>query len=115
MSGAARTFACLAFATIASCGTGPRYEWGGYESMLRRAWLEPGAMDPADATARLQEQVEATLAAQRLVPPGVRAHLAWMHADAGNRAECERWLRAEAEAYPESRAFVDGMIARLRK
>jgi hypothetical protein len=64
---------------------------------------------------RLETQIEDTLAHERKVPPGVYAHLAMLCESAGDGPGAAGYLRAEKAAFPESAAFVDGMLARMSK
>jgi hypothetical protein len=91
------------------------YQWGEYQGMLYAAYLEPGSVDIQDEIGRLSDQIERTEQAGKLVPPGVRAHLASLLYQTGDEEGSASMFLAEKEAFPESAVFVDGMISRMSK
>jgi hypothetical protein len=103
----------LAAALASGCASQSLYAWGHYEDLLHARWIEPGSADPATQIARLREDVDRAAAAGRRVPPGVWAHLGylhWVHGDAGAAREA---LGRERALFPESAAFVDGLLRRM--
>ena len=105
----------LALALPACAAKPPMYEWGRYQDSLYAMWIQPGDFDPRDQLAMLTEDIERAESEQRLVPPGVRAHVAMLFAEAGNAEEARRYLLDEKAAFPEATVFVDGMLARIGK
>jgi len=112
---AAALSAALAAAACATKKPAALYDWGDYEHSIYRMYCEPGAFDPAAEVHKLETQIEDTLAHERKVPPGVYAHLAMLCESAGDAPGAAGYLRAEKAAFPESAAFVDGMLARMSK
>lgn len=114
-----RPAAAIATALLASlccaCSSPTLFRWGSYEESLYAMYFRSDGLDLQDMMARLEHQIEQALAEQALVPPGVRAHLGFLYQQAGNDTQAQRWLRAEAEAFPESRVFVEGLLARARR
>lgn len=90
------------------------YRWGSYEPSIARMYATESGYDPAAEVDRLAREVEETEHRGAKVPPGVRAHLGYLVIEAGNAERGTGYLLAEKTAYPESAAFVDGLLARLR-
>ena len=95
------------------CGPSYMYQWGEYQEMLYAAYIEPGSVDIQDEIGRLSDQVERTEQSGKLVPPGLRAHLASLLYQTGDEEGSASLFLAEKEAFPESAVFVDGMIERM--
>ncbi len=104
-----------ALLAAASCGTTEIYRWGGYEPSIAAMYATSSGYDPAKEIARLAEHIEVTQHQGKLVPPGMRAHVGYLLIEAGNAERGVSLLEAEKVAFPESAAFIDGMLARLRK
>jgi hypothetical protein len=98
---------------VTGCGTPDFYTWGRYQDSLYEMYLEPGSQQLADEVGRLVEQVERTEADGGAVPPGLRAHIGYLYASAGNQTAAVTWLNAEKSAFPESAVFIDGMLDRM--
>ena len=98
---------------VAGCGAPDFYAWGRYQDSLYEMYLEPGSQQPADELGLLVEQVERSEGEGRPVPPGLRVHIGYLYAKAGNQSAAVTWLNAEKQAFPESALFVDGMLTRM--
>ncbi len=108
--------AALVFAAaLAGCAAPDLYEWGDYEPSLYALWCKPGSFDLGVEMARLEAEIRDAQAEGRRVAPGLQAHLGWMHETAGDRAAATRWLEAEKRDYPDSTAFVDGLLSRAQQ
>lgn len=108
-----RRLAALAVALpwLPGCSS-PIYQWGPYEDSVARMY-QPGGVDPAAEAAAIGEHIERTVSRGKLVPPGMRAHYGMLLIETGNAERGTAALRAEKEAFPESAAFIDGVIARM--
>jgi hypothetical protein len=105
----------LALALPACAAKPPMYAWGRYQDSLYAMWIRADAFDVRDHLAILTEDIERAESEERLVPPGVRAHVAMLFFEAGNTEEARRYLLDEKAAFPEATVFVDGMLARMDK
>lgn len=107
----------LLFLVLTGPGCGPSYmyQWGQYQDMLYATYIEPGSVEIQDEIGRLSDQIERTEQAGKLVPPGLRAHLASLLYQTGDEEGSASMFLAEKEAFPESAVFVDGMIERMRQ
>jgi hypothetical protein len=105
-------------AALLAAGCAPRkpeiYRWGLYEGLVYQMYAEPGSADPDTQVVRLSEDVTRTEAEGQRVPPGVHAHLGYMYYLTGNTEAAYREFSTEAELFPESATFVDGILQRMR-
>lgn len=108
-----RWLALAVLLAAAGCKT-DLYRWGSYEPSIARMYATESGYDPAAEVDRLAREVEETEHRGAKVPPGVRAHLGYLVIETGNAERGTGYLLAEKTAYPESAAFVDGLLARLR-
>jgi hypothetical protein len=119
MSGASRFTILVVLANlllISGCGTTkpPLYRWGEYEQLLYQMYSEPGKAEPGTQVAKLSEDIGRTQAEGKRVPPGVHAHLGYMHYMQGNHGAAMSAFATEKALFPESAVFVDGIIKRLK-
>lgn len=106
----------IALLGMAGCeSTGPLYYWGEYPKMLELYYSQPGNMTAAQQVRLLQNTIENAERAGRKVAPGIYAHLGVAYADLGKQTEAEAAFSAEVELYPESKIWLEGMVARARK
>lgn len=119
MSGASRlsillTLVSIVFISGCVASKPPLYRWGEYEDLLYEMYAEPGKADPGTQVARLSEDIGRTQAEGKRVPPGVYAHLGYMHYMQGNQGAAMSAFANEKALYPESTDFVDGILKRLK-
>jgi hypothetical protein len=112
------TAGALALAILTSaCGTqsSALYRWGDYEGVLYDLYIRPGKADPMAQISRLTEDVTRTQAAGQRVPPGVHAHLGYLHYSQGQLDAAYEQFATEKALFPESGHFVDGILVRMTK
>ena len=110
----ARLPALLVAAALAGgCASPSLYRWGQYEDLLHALWVEPGSADPLTQMVELREDIDRAAAEGRRVPPGVWAHLGWLHWVQGQPDAARAALLRERELFPESAVFVDGLLRRM--
>jgi hypothetical protein len=108
-----RTVFVLAL-TLAGAGcTSTYYDWGRYEASVYAVTLRPDGFDLAAEIDALEQQLEKTRSKERPIPPGLHAHLGYLHSVAGNVVAAREHLEQEKTLYPESARFVDHMLAQL--
>lgn len=110
-----RAIAAVALLLGAACSSTQLYRWGPYEDSIATMYATGSGYDPAREVARLVEWIEETQNRGQLVPPGARAHVGFLLIEAGNSERGVAFLLAEKTAFPESAAFVDGLLARAGK
>ncbi len=93
----------------------PLYYWGEYEDLLYSMYLHPGEADTTTQVAKLTEDMQKTRDNGQLVPPGVHAHLGYMHYRLGNAGSALAEFTTEKLLYPESTVFMDQLIKQLTK
>ncbi len=111
---------CLCPVVLTACRGPTYYQWGRYEPSI-------GAMyDHADAEPDkkaeildkqiqlLAKEIDETVRTGRRVPPGKRAHLAYLCYLAGDRDKTVKYLEAEKEAFSESAHFIDKVLRSTR-
>ena len=91
----------------------PLYRWGEYENLIYRGYKNPGGSDPVNDSILLAEDMARTEAEGMQVPPGVRIHLGYLYFEQGRTDEARALFEMEREVFPESRVFVDGLLARM--
>lgn len=101
--------AALALVGCAQPGPKPLYQWEGYQAALYEH-LKANGGDPGAQIAKLEAQVQKNAAGGMANPPGLRAHLALLHAKMGDDEAARRHLEAEKAQFPESAAYVDFLL-----
>lgn len=88
------------------------YRWGIYEQIMYKAYGDDGS-DPVNDAIELAQDMARTEAEGALVPPGARVHLGYLYFSQGNLNEARALFEKEREIFPESTAFIDGMLERM--
>jgi len=107
--------ALLALFLLTGCVTPepPLYRWGQYEDIIYTGYKDPGSSDPVTDGNLLAEDMARTEAEGKQIPPGVRLHLAYLYYAQGRDNEARALFELEREIFPESRVFVDRMLASM--
>lgn len=108
----ARTLAAALLFFSAGCTT-TYYDWGRYEDSVYQVTRRPDGFDLAAEIDALEQQLEKSAAKERPVPPGLHAHLGYLHSVAGNNDAARSHFEREKALYPESARFVDYLLARI--
>lgn len=96
---------------LSACGTTSRFEWGGYEGALYGYAKKPELRPQYRAT--LEKAVEQGRRTNRLAP-GLLAELGYLSLEDGDTATAVRYFEEEMKTFPESRAFLEGVVARAK-
>lgn len=107
--------AIAALPALGACARAPLYAWGRYENLIYEMYLKPGQADPVTQTAKLTEDIDKAGAEGKPVPPGVHAHLGYLYYQQGNASGARQEFQIEKTLFPESAAFVDGVLQRLNQ
>ena len=89
------------------------YYWGRYEDLVYDTYANPGKADVGTQVAKLTEDIDRASAEGKPVPPGVHAHLGYLYYQQGNLGGAQQEFQTEKKLFPESAAFVDGMLQRM--
>lgn len=106
--------AALALAGCAQPGPKPMYQWAGYQNSVYQ-YLKSDGSEPGAQIAALEAQLEKNKAAGEATPPGMRAHLALLYSKMGDDVAAQRHLEAERAQFPESAAYIDFLLKRVKK
>ncbi|HEV6966982.1 DUF4810 domain-containing protein [Roseateles sp.] len=106
--------AALALAGCAQPGPKPMYQWAGYQNSVYQ-YLKSDGSEPGAQIAALEAQLEKNKAAGEATPPGMRAHLALLYSKVGDDVAAQRYLEAERAQFPESAAYIDFLLKRVKK
>jgi hypothetical protein len=98
-----------ACALASGCVTLPPYEWGGYESSLYAYAKHPEQRPQYKAA--LEQAVSRGRQSNR-VAPGLLAELGYLYLEDGDAAHAIPLFEEEMKLFPESRSFLNGVIAR---
>lgn len=110
----AAALASLVGAVLAQgCGPGPLYHWGHYEPLVYEMYAHPGKAEPAEQIDELTEDIAVAQARNRLVPPGVHAHLGYMYLQQGNAMAAREQFEIEKRLFPESSVFMDRLLSQM--
>lgn len=105
------SIALLLFGT--ACQGTSRYAFGDYQESVFAVTMNEGEANIDASIASLNETVERTVMNDRLVPPGMHAHIGFLYALRGDIDFAVAAFESEKELYPESSVFIDGMLRRM--
>jgi hypothetical protein len=95
---------------LAGCA-GPQtlYQWDGYQSSVYQYYqLDNNSLD--EQVAALEESMEKARASDRVVAPGMHAHLGLLYANSGREQQALEQFDMEKRLFPESAVFMDFLM-----
>jgi hypothetical protein len=96
---------------LAACATPSRFEWGGYEGALYAYAKKPTLRE--NYRQALTKAVDDGKRTSRLAP-GLQAELGYLALEDGDTAHAVQFFEAEMQAFPESKVFLEGIVARTK-
>ncbi len=102
--------ASMAGLMLCACAPTTRFEWGGYGGALYTYTKKP-ELRPQYRLA-LEKAIEQGRRTNRLAP-GLQAELGYVLLEDGDREGARKLFEAEIRDFPESRAFLQGVIDRM--
>ena len=98
---------------LAGCNTvSPAgYYWGDYSDTLYAYTKAPSSETLAAHTAELEDIIQESQERNLKVPPGIHAELGYIMANRGDSQQAVAHYQAEMQLYPESRLFIERLIA----
>lgn len=107
--------AVAALCALASCQTRGRsiYVWGNYQDSVWSLTHAEGAADVDSLIDSLAETIEKARVDGRPVAPGMHAHMGLLYSMRGELDAAQAAFETERELFPESEAFIDGVIQRM--
>ena len=115
VSGLRVWFVIAALCALSACVPRTLYYWGRYEDLVYDMYAKPGNADPGTQVAKLTEDIDKAHAEGKPVPPGVHAHLGYLYYQQGNLGGAQQEFQTEKTLFPESAAFIDGMLQRMSR
>jgi hypothetical protein len=110
------TWAIACTLMLAGCATPrPLYTWGSYEELIYATYATPGKIAPQDEVNVLEKDYQQARAANMRMPPGWHAHLGHLYYELGQRDQARQELLTEKAEFPESKVFMDRLLANLQK
>lgn len=101
---------------LASCGTSkPLYYWYDIEDASYKYTKRQTDQALAKAIAQYNKIITSKKGTRGVVPPGINAEYGYLLVKAGKKEEGLSLLKAEMDAYPESKVFISRIIKQLEK
>jgi hypothetical protein len=100
---------------LLGCSTPTLYSWGHYEEQIYASHVTPGTMSLEAQVAELEQDYQKARAENKRMPPGFHADLGYRYFQLGKLDQARRELETEKTEFPESAAFVDRLLASLKK
>jgi len=101
---------------MAGCAQRPtQYEWGNYEEVIYASYISNNDVPAEKQIEILEKDYQAARAANKRMPPGWHAHLGYLYYEIGRTDQARQELLTEKAEFPESRVFVDRLLANLSK
>lgn len=101
------------FATVmllTGCATAPQslYQWDGYQSSVYQYYQTDSSLD--EQVTALEESLEKAKARDRMIAPGLHAHLGLLYANSGREQQAFEQFAMEKHLFPESAMFMDFLL-----
>ncbi|OHX13922.1 DUF4810 domain-containing protein [Chromobacterium sphagni] len=103
-------------AVLSACGTAPQtlYQWEGYQPQVY-SYLKSDGADAQKQIDVMELGLQKIEAKGNMPPPGYHAHLGLLYASAGKPDQMVQELQTEKKLFPESAAYMDFLLAKLKK
>ena len=103
----------LAVFALGGCAAQPKYNWGGYDSMLYAGYKDPNKMEALKIG--LELHIAAMDKAGQKIAPGLLAELGTLYLQSGSADKAILMYGRERDAWPESKGLMDAMIKNLER
>ncbi len=91
------------------------YQWGSYENQIYAMYADGGKTSPQDQIGKLEKDLEQARAANKALPPGFQAHLGYLYFQIGRLDQAIASFETEKLLFPESRPYMDRLIAQAKR
>lgn len=97
-------------AVLSGCA-GPKtlYQWDGYQSSVYQHYQTDDS-SLSEQVAVLEESIEKARAGDRIVAPGLHAHLGLLYANSGREQQAMEQFEMEKRLFPESETFMNFLL-----
>jgi len=99
----------------AGCSTPTVYYWGHYENLVYASYATPGKIPPEKQVEQLEADYQKARSANKPVPPGFHAYLGYLYTELGKADQAKQEFETEEALFPESKVFMDRLLANLKK
>ncbi|MBR9857387.1 MAG: DUF4810 domain-containing protein [Gammaproteobacteria bacterium] len=98
-------------AVVLSGCAGPKtlYQWDGYQSSVYQHY-QTNDSSLSEQVAVLEESIEKARAEDRIVAPGLHAHLGLLYANSGREQQAMEQFEMEKRLFPESETFMNFLL-----
>lgn len=93
---------------LIGCGAHSRYQWSGYDTKMYKHYKNPAERE--EFVQGLKDIIDKSEPAGK-VPPGIYAEYGFVMFEEGNNQQAINYYEKEANKWPESRAFMNKLIA----
>jgi len=102
---------------IQGCTTNKQalYEWGSYENLIYQSYATPGKQSLEEQAIKLEAEYQIALSKNKALPPGFHAHLGLLYFQSGKIDLAQQSFITEEKLFPESKQFMDRLIAKTTK
>ena len=91
------------------------YEWGSYEELIYKRYANPEKFSPEEQVIKLESEYQIAIAKNKAVPPGFHAQLGILYFQIGKLEQAKQSFVTEEKLFPESKQFMDRLIAKISK
>jgi len=93
----------------------PLYQWGSYEDQIYALYSDTGKVPIEAQLQSLERDYQIARSANRPLPPGFHAHMGYLYFQLGKIDQAYQSFVTEEELFPESKIYMDRLIARIGK
>lgn len=111
------TFPTALLASVFASGCATQhglYQWGNYEDQIYAMYADAGKSSPQEQIGKLETDIEKARSAHKPLPPGHHAHLGFLYFQTGKLDQAIAAFETEKLLFPESRPYMDRLIARAK-
>ena len=114
-----RTLGCIAaLAVLSACASKDTmiYHWGSYQDQVYEGFqIESGNTSADKQLQKLQEEQQKAVSKGKALPPGFMAHMGYLYFQTGQTDLAAKAFEDEKTRFPESTAYMDFALGKLRK
>lgn len=90
------------------------YSWGNYEKLIYQSYAEPNKVSPEEQVLKLEADSQIAKSKNKALPPGFNAQIGFLYFQLGKLEQARQAFIAEEELFPESKLFMERLIAKTK-
>jgi len=108
-------FALLGCLALTGCQTAPKplYQWESYQPQVYEYFK--GEKGTEEQISALEQDLQKIRASGNMPPPGYHAHLGMLYASIGKDTQVVQEFETEKTLFPESSAYMDFLMKKIKK